>query len=140
MEKEIYTLKDGFYKLLLIGVLFLLLFYNVYNLLVFLLFLSLIPMTLHTTILILIFLKHKYLGIMIKIWATLLFIGGLAGLVATVATYLAYSIDSTGTDMERLSLKYMVDWAIRLIAGIFFYIFLKDNLQKSKIEIDNTFD
>ena len=138
MEKETYTLKDSFYKLLLIGILFFLLFNNVSSLLNSFVFLSVIPMILQVSILILIYLKHKYLKIMIKIWSIILFISGFAGMVSTVASYLLYRMDNSIVYEKQLGLPFKVFWAAQLIAGTYFYVFLKDNLVKSKEEIDNS--
>jgi hypothetical protein len=63
-----------------------------------------------------------------------LFIGGLAGMIASLATIASFKSGSENADVEKLELPYVLYWAIRLIAGAYFYLEFKNNIVMTKIE------
>ncbi len=133
MNKKKYELKDGFYKLSLLGVLILLIFINLYSLLNTFSIVTFIPLSIQSSILILISLKHDYQEVPIKIWSILLFIGGLAGIVATLALLASISLGGQDLDSEKLTWPYILDSVARLSAGIYFYTGYKKNIAEIKV-------
>lgn len=120
-SKTLSILKSGFFKTSLISVLSILSIINIFAILLGSL-VSLIPLTFQITILVLIFIDHPLQIFLTKLWAIIILISGIAGVVSTISSFISIRVfGSTDLSMHPLYLSWIFLMIFSTALGLYFY-------------------
>jgi hypothetical protein len=116
----------SFKSKLFIGILTVILILNLlvgtFNFLISLNFIYLLTLPLSVLLLILLFTKHSSLVLWVKIWAAIVAVGGIAGLVSSCATYVHIAAGGTALSPEGYSISMVMKNIINVAIGFFYFI------------------
>ena len=127
---------NKFYIVLLTALLVVLSTYNIFSLIMYLNYISIIPLLFQLPMLFFIYHKKRTLTIFIKIWSVILLIGGVAGWINIIANLSLKGLDNE-YDKDKLGLFNVVIQSLRVMVPIYFLMFMKESIKEIKDETNN---
>jgi hypothetical protein len=109
-----------------------------FNFLVSLNFIYLLTLPLSVLLLILIYKKHGSLVLWIKIWAAIVSVGGIAGLVSSCATYVHITSGGTELSPEGYAVRVVLKNIILVAFGFFYFVTSSKFIIKTESSLNNS--
>ncbi len=121
-----------FYIVFLTSILTILSIYNVFLIIVYSVYISIVPLIFQSSMIYFIYKKKKILKTIIKIWSIIFLIGGIAGWVAIFAT-IGLKLSGAEYNSYELDVYNLLFQSLRIMIPLYFLLFLNESITESTV-------